>query len=356
VALPVHAEPVAWLACQYDVIATALIIWATVFYLSFLDKRYTASYALSLVAFVLAIGTKENAFVFPLLLSALHFFVIGKRDIRSLLGVLFVGAAGFALRWTSVGGIGGYSDSAGRSYTFQFDHSLSGLFRRAPATELFGFNWLQPELAWLIYLCAATATLLLVLACLSKPVRNGIVPFGIAWMIIALLPTHSLLYIAPGLTNSRFLYLSSVGLCLMLAALLQAIERSALQIILGVLVLLVFTAGFWHNLQAWRSASEEIAYFISQLKASEPDPPRDSVFIFTGLPDTHRGVFVFAVGIDSQVKFLYGRDDVKAERVSHPTVNIEDAPCVLRFAWDEEKMSLRRARTECRGQPSTNGF
>ena len=110
-------------------------------------------YALaSLVCMVLAILSKESAYIFPLLLVV---FLIAKRDLsRRRLGVLipfFVTAVAlFAYRWWLFGGIGGYRDPhTGQSQVLTLGFStLKALALRLWTALYFPINWSKEPGAW----------------------------------------------------------------------------------------------------------------------------------------------------------------------------------------------------------------
>src|SRR5215470_1735282 len=108
--MPIHPEAVVWISSRFDLMATCLIIWAAVLYLKFRRTGRWELYALALFLSGIAMLSKENAFMAPLLLLSLEYFAAPNRDKRSpilpLLGFALVTAATFGYLWIALGGIG----------------------------------------------------------------------------------------------------------------------------------------------------------------------------------------------------------------------------------------------------------
>src|SRR5215475_12969331 len=115
--LPIHPEAVVWISSRFDLMATCLIIWVAVLYLKFRQTGRWELYALALFLSCVAMLSKEIAFMAPLLLLSLEYFVAPNRDKRSpilpLLGFALVTAATFGYRCIALGGIGGYTHRDG---------------------------------------------------------------------------------------------------------------------------------------------------------------------------------------------------------------------------------------------------
>jgi hypothetical protein len=175
-------------------------------------------------------------------------------------------------------------------------------------------NWLQPGgPAMLTAVVLASVLLLaLVLSFRANVRRSRLIWFGLLWLVLASLPVHTLLLIGPGLTNSRVLYLGSVGLSIALGALLGSIEGTRLRVCWTLLLVLAFGLLLRHNLRAWQWTSDFSRNFLLELRRLEPSPPANAEFVLSDQPDTIRGVFFFHVGLSEAVKIAYGRPDLDA--------------------------------------------
>jgi hypothetical protein len=315
--MPIHPEAVVWPVNRFDVVATPLIIWAMVFYVNFRQTGRRWSYIWTLLIFLLAMHSKENAFVFPFLVIALEFFVLPKPRIKPMLGVMLLMIVTFCYRLAILGGLGGYRNSALSAGPKVFE----GLFIRTPAQMLFGYNWLQPGSVLLVIIASLTAGLLLTLAFTVKPefssqTKRGTFWFSLVWIPLAGLPAHFFLLVGAGLTNSRVYYLSSAGAAVLIAVLINSIDPGSLRQGLKVALVLLLSLGLFHNLQAWQWTSKLSHRFLIELKQLEPSPPPGAEFLFRELPTTIRGVFFFNAGLEEAVNLTFDRQDLRARRVS----------------------------------------
>lgn len=322
--LPIQPEAVVWIASRFDLMATCLIIWAIVLYLKFRRTGRRELYILALFLSFIAMLSKENAFMAPLLLLSLEYFA-PKRDIRSailpLLGFTLLAAATFGYRWIALGGIGGYTEQNGTSAAYNLGFkTIEGLFLRAPSQLLLGFNWYAPNVAPAVVFASLAAAVMIVLAFFYRPSQSnkGVIRFCLAWMLIGYLPAHFLILISPGLTNSRVLYLSSVGVAVLLAVLLSGIEQAAARKALKLALILLLSLGLSHNVAAWRRVGDLSHELLTELKRLVPDPPPSAVFVFRQTPREIEGIFYHGT-LYQAVKLTYNRTDLWAMRE-------EDAP------------------------------
>ena len=343
--LPIQPEAVVWIASRFDLTATCLIIWSMVLYLKFRRTGRRWPYILALLLTFIAMLTKENAFMAPLLILSLEYFATPKREVRSaippLLGFMLLAAATFGYRWVALGGIGGYADRNGNSAAYNLGFkTIEGLFLQAPSQLLLGFNWYAPNVAWAAVFASLTAAALIALALFYKPSQSsrGGVRFCIAWILIGYLPAHFLTLIGPGLTNSRVLYLSSVGLAILMSVMLSGIERAAPRKVLKLALILLLSLGLSHNVAAWRRVGDLSREFLTELKRLVPDPPPDAVFVFGQKPPYIEGIFYHGA-LHQAVNLNYNRTDLGAiwgeeafPESSPGALNLTGRP-IIRVKW-----------------------
>ncbi len=316
--LPIQPEAVVWIASRFDLMATCLTIWAIALYLKFRLTGRRELYVLALFLSFIAMLSKENAFMAPLLLLSLEYFAMPKREIRSailpLLGFTLLAAATFGYRWFALGGIGGYADRNGTSAAYNLGFkTIEGLFLRAPSQLLLGFNWRTPNIVPAVVCASLAAAVMIVLAFFYRPSQSnkGVIRFCLAWMLIGYLPAHFLILIGPGLTNSRILYLSSAGLAVLLALLLSGIERAAMRKALKLALILLLSLGLSHNVAAWRRVGDLSRDLLTELKTLVPDPPPHAVFVFRQMPRDIEGIFYHGT-LYQAVNLTYNRTDLQA--------------------------------------------
>lgn len=347
--LPSHAEALAWMVSRFDLLSACFTVWALVLYLRFRNSGRKSVYIAALVFFLLAVLSKENAYVVPLLLLSAEYLLIPSPRFRPALAFMFLAAILFGYRWIVLRGIGGYSDSRGQPATLQLGFkSFEGVFIRGPAQSLLGYNWLQPPVVPISVVASLTAAILLMLALYARagavgPRRTA---FCGSWMVLTIAPAHPLLLIGAGLTNSRILHLGSIGLALLLALLLASLG-AARRIRAGTVGLLVvlLTLGALHNLEAWQRTSRLSGEFLSEIKQLEPSPPPRAEFVFHDMPDTIRGVFFLREGLSDAIRMAYDRDDLDAKRASDapasPSDALQDSIIDLRWAGETPPLLQR---------------
>ena len=316
--MPIQPEAVVWIASRFDLTATCLIIWAIVLYLKFRRTGRRELYILALLLSFIAMLSKESAFMAPLLLLSLEYFAASKRDIRSailpLVGFTLLAAVTFGYRWVALGGIGGYADQNGNSAAVNFGFkTIEGLFLRAPAQLLIGFNWYAPNVARAVVVASLVAAGMIVLAFFYRPAQSnkGVIRFCLTWILIGYIPAHFLILIGPGLTNSRVLYLSSVGVAVLIAVMLSGVERPAPRKALKLALILLLSLGLSHNVAAWRRVGDLSRDLLTELKALVPDPPPRAIFVFRETPRDIEGIF-FHGTLYQAVNLTYNRTDLWA--------------------------------------------
>jgi hypothetical protein len=254
----------------------------------------------------------------PLLLLSLEYFTMPKREIRSaippLLGFALLAAATFGYRLVALGGIGGYADRNGDSAAYKLGFkTIEGLFLRAPSQLLLGFNWYAPDVAWAAVFASLAAAVMIVLAFFYRPAQSSkeVVRFCLAWMLIGYLPAHFLSLIGPGLTNSRILYLSSVGLAILLSVMLSGIEQATPRKALKLALILLLSLALSHNVAAWRRVGDLSRELLTELKRLVPDPPPHAIFVFHQKPHYVEGIF-YQGALYRAVNLTYNRTDLWA--------------------------------------------
>jgi len=252
-------EAAVWIAGRFDLIATFFVLAGLLFFIrshAEVSPLGSVYYVASLACMVLAILSKESAYIFPFLLVLL---LIAKRDLcRRQIGILLpfftTTAALFTHRWWLFGGIGGYRDTqTGQAQALAFGLStLKALALRLWMALYFPINWSTEPGAWL---AALTLVYVGAMAWLttSRPNRR-LMAFALGFVIVSALPPLHLLVIGAGLGNSRLLYLPSVGFCIMLAVGADGLRGRFRWLVPGV-ILAFHVAALQHNLTSWEYVS-----------------------------------------------------------------------------------------------------
>jgi hypothetical protein len=333
--LPVHVETVAWMGARFDLLSACLGTWALALYMRFRRHGKWGAFVACLLLVCLAVLSKENAFVIPLLIIAAEWLLAPARRFGPPLAVLAVTATVFAYRWLVLGGIGGYAPT-GRPIVFDFGlKTLEGLLIRGPSLMLLGYNWHQPAGFAFLFAVGLTAALLLVSAWHGEPGRNGRARllFGFVWAVCAIAPTHSFLFINASMANSRILYFGSVGMALFVSQVIHGIRVPRVRETAMIFLPALLAIGALHNLTAWRWTSQLTKNTLAELRALDPKPRAGTHYVFHDLPDTVRGVYFLRSGFADAIRFTFGRDDVSGDRAGTPPA--AETP-VVHIQWKAE--------------------
>jgi Flp pilus assembly protein TadD len=227
---PIHTEAVDWIAALPDLGCTLFLLIALVLFLA--ARRTEQSHRpawlfplLSLAAFATSLLWKETSAVFPILVVA-YVLIVEKTGLRSALKASAAYWAVFALylivRFSVLGGVA----------TGARDWTLNPLQLLLTTSHLMLSYWLK--LAWPFQLNAyyvfspvrsltdprAIAAIVFVLAAIAGLVylvrRAPLPAFATLWVVITLLPAMDIYAVGRNVFAERYLYLPSIGFCLLL--------------------------------------------------------------------------------------------------------------------------------------------
>lgn len=329
-------EAVTWIAGRFDLVASFFVLAGLLFFIQGQNEASPLrhfSRAASLAFMVLAILSKESAYIFPLLLIPV---LIANREphrrqIAPLIPFFVTVTALFAYRLWLFNGIGGYRDSqTGEAQALRFGlATIKGLGLRMWTALYFPINWSTEPAAWLAVLILVYMGTLYWLTA-SRPNRALIIA-GVGFTVISAIPPLHLLGIGAGLANSRLLYLPSVGFCITLAAAVDGLQGRGRWIAPGV-ILLFHLAALQHNLNQWGHVSDKARAATGvAVHCIGPDTKKITE---AGVPGTLMGVPFFGNVSSDHLQFVLS--------VQHGTA------CPLRLRspsakllWDESDEKLR---------------
>jgi protein O-mannosyl-transferase len=230
---PVHTESVAWIAAVTDLQLTLFFLLAFLFYLQSADPRDArkpAMQAAMTAAFVLAVTSKEQSLMLPVLATVYEHFFREDR-VQSTFGQK-VGR--YYLLWLVT--------AAYLFFRIRFFGAL------APVLQISDLTWPQTilssvslvgqyigKLLWPAQLCAfyvfkrstslfeprvlAGLLVLLMLTALFVILwkRSRTTAFAVIWMLVTLAPVLNPRWMAANVFTERYLYLPSVGFCWLVA-------------------------------------------------------------------------------------------------------------------------------------------
>jgi len=313
---PRHAESVAWVSGNTDLLATALGLGAVQCAVASLPARRRMASAVALTA--LAALAKESAFVLPAL-AALALWACAPEgaDRRELLRVPAAMALAlvpiFALRLLAIGGLGGYSDGlpgattlvgslASYAVATVTPHQLEVVRHPLLLAIPLAFVALASVTAWRLHTHGERARLRLVI-------------LGLVWFVMALAPALAEPLDLNNATGERLLFLPSVGLALLLAALLPdrtqlgrwggsaAAGCAALAVLFAAAAALCLASA-----ANWVSATDLAERTVDQALAAAP--PSGGELVLLSIPESYRNAHVFTNSFDRAVQ-RQGRTDLR---------------------------------------------
>jgi hypothetical protein len=345
-------EAVAWISAHFDRVSAFFFLCGLILFIHSLRKTAHPRLCrvLALACMILAILSKEAAFIFP---GVLFLFMLqqkveassaeGRKDAapgryRPLIPFFAVAALLFAYRWMLFGGIGGYRDIAtGRPTIWMtgFVSAAKVLLFRLWAVLFFPINWkTQPGFFFSILLTLAIGAL-----CWTAFSRSGCKPlvFPLGFVLLAALPPLHLLLIGSDLQKSRLLYLPSVGFCLLLGL---AVERMTprVRLLVPAALMIFHLAALAHNLDGWAYASEKARDACTE--AVRHIGPGTGKVVVAGLPQSLDGIAFFANGFPECVQMQRKGPPVSIELQpeSKPIASEDDSSLLW---WDSSARELR---------------
>jgi hypothetical protein len=321
-------ESTVWIAGRFDLLATCFVLSGLL--------AFAAQWrVLSLAFLVLALLSKEEAYIFPLLavLLAVSLRIPWRKATPLLSLFLLVTCILFVYRWKLQGGIGGYTDLKSGAPLFGELGSLQAirsLALRLWAVLFFPINWSRQPGVLLGSVTAAYVAALVWLAANRTGRLALLFPLGTVFLA-ALPPLHQLL-IGPDLQKSRLLYLPLVGFSLLLATAVEPLEPRARWIVPAAILLFQFTA-LQHNLDAWRRTGE-VAKQSCIAAASCLRPGATKVDVWN-MPGSLDGVYFLDLGLKECIHMQTPSVAPEVEFHSGDPTAAQD-----QLIWDETSLGL----------------
>jgi hypothetical protein len=325
-------ESTVWIAGRFDLLATCFVLSGLL--------AFAAEWRVLSVAFlVLALLSKEEGYVFPLLalLLAISLRIPWRKAAPLLSLFLLLTCILFAYRWKLQGGIGGYTDLKSGAPLFGELGALQAirsLGLRLWAVLFFPINWSRQPGMLLGLVTAAYLAALVWLAASRTGRLVWLFPLGTV-LIAALPPLHQLL-IGPDLQKSRLLYLPLVGFSLLLATAIEPLEQRARWIVPAAILLFQFAA-LQHNLDAWRRTGEIAKQ--SCIAAARCIRPGTSKLEVWNMPGSLDGVYFLDLGLSECIQM---QTQSSAPVVELHSGDPKDAQQVEgQLTWDKLNSQLR---------------
>jgi len=356
---PLHPEPVINLSARVDLIVTLFATLAIVGFIAYRRYRLPGYYLMSLAAFILALLSKESAIILPLFFVAYDLtFTRGLpshpryASLVIYLPFILLLIIYFGVRFYFLGNVGGYagfasSGSIGEQATSiiqQDPGSLAASLGRALflPVNLEIFN--HPKVALVFPL------ILFVLIMTSfRSFSNRKFLFSLAFLVVSAVPLVGALPIPENMVNSRYLYLTSIGIALSLAAIVSTPGTTTLikwaKGSTGALLAILMTVLVIINSEAWSKVSHLTSGVISQTHNLYPQAAAGSEFFFFGIPHRVAGIPVF-LDMSDPVSLIYdpakveGYHDFLPQDQAHNDMGDGLGKDKFALFWDNEKSRM----------------
>jgi len=351
---PAHPEAVTWLAGRYDVLSGTFVMLMAIFWCEArlkTDSRYMIP---SLIAFFLAIHSKEVAYAAILTLPILD-WVLNSRTKREyghagggvgwrwkwyiVFFAVFLCSVGF--RFWLYNSLGGYTDEHNQSaylsagFTEIYSNLVAGdlLMLFTPISRILWTGWSTSLKA-----IFSISGILLLAGILFSVVRSAIearntsdiklvgIVAAVIWILIFLAPVITVNGVKSSLDYSRFLYIPAFGLAFLIGTTADRLPRLAIpwSVILALVLLMSLGLSGYaltkHNgtwLEAGRISSR-LATIMDNGTSSLPD---NSVVYLINFPWLWKGAHCAPVDYGGWLEFKYGipgTDTIELGTVSNP--------------------------------------
>lgn len=387
---PAHTEIVSWVANESDLLVAIFCLSGAILYMeahrTTSPARFISRYILALTCFTLALLSKESAagfilvpLAYDILFGSRSKLFQGWRNVHTWLGIAtrqlpFFGVLMLylAVRLTFLGDIGGYASEPGQAPL------LVSVFMESYAKWMvMPFNSVEPTL--LIGVIVLLIVFRYVLSSKALQQARGeqheaitgphpsslafhpvsMAAFGLVWLLLFLLPVIGT---APSV---RFAYLPTIGLSLLIAAILTPTTWSSagpasdpqanytsrrlygLSAVTLLFSLLIFGVLAYSALSAlahqdaWYRASQTANYVLSQTHDIQPHLADYSYVYAVGLPDSNEEALIFRTGFPHAIQLIY--DNPTIDAVTAPSFRIlEDRLNVTYFVEYRDSRIIKR--------------
>ncbi|MBI5302598.1 MAG: hypothetical protein HY868_10705 [Chloroflexi bacterium] len=326
--MPVHAEAVSWLAANYDVWCGIYFLLAISFFILYRRKLAWRFYLIALIAFALALSSRETALTFPAIVFAYDaiYWRQHRTDLRRIVIEhipFWVVAAGRLIFFGH-----GYRGLtlAPEGWAYYVDANLARVFD--PLAESLG------DLRWVALGCVA---------CLLLAYRwRAEIIFGLLWIPITLFTT------TVGGVNDRSFYIPSFGVALVGAIVLASFVQHKTWVariagLAGVgAVILLYSNSLWARNQAYVRASQVTQAILQRVTESHPTMPPEARLVFAGVPDaTTEGAPVFGAGFWEALTIVYDDPSLQISKSSRFPIWLDDLDRTFFFQVDHRRVAER---------------
>ncbi len=343
---PFHSEALFWIVGRGSILCTLLSLLSIVFFIR--KNESVWFYLLSLLCFLCALLSYEEAWILPLIIVVLIWAKPNANKRTSLLyaaGFLFVFLLYFLGRYFFTNDMIGTPYGSARMIDFnlvRWCKNAAALVARSLVIPM------QSSLIFVLSVAFVFAAIVLLLFFFRKKINAVIVVSGVCFLL-SLLPVIPLGIDTHDTESERFLYFPSLFLAIFFTQLISFVfERKLwLAYLLAILEIIALRLSY-NNFNRSSKVTE------TTILALHKTGRADTIFC-THLPDEYKGAFIFRNGFASAVK-LIKKDSVHSvvilsgSELFHPSKNYRaefiypftNQGNNLQIEWKEDKVILKR--------------
>lgn len=288
---PAHTEAVAWISERHTLLSALFYIAAMTAYVQYrMDKR-RAYYSISLVSFMLALFSKEDAVTLPFALLCYEWIVHSGKRWRLLVPYVALLCCYIFFKIFVLRTLGGYELKPiffEKSFPFWIKYYV--LYKlKTLYLPYYAEKWVLPWYAF--FLLPALPV------CLWFSEKKA--AFLVVFLFVSMLP-YVLLLTGPHM-GAWYVYIPSVSFCILLSMFLMYLVektrksfRHSLITCLVVIVASFYVYAISYRLGDWMVASELCRKLPLQIKSLLPENTKGLKLYVYGLPHNYKGAYVFA--------------------------------------------------------------
>jgi len=312
---PLHTGAVSYVAGRADSLALSFMLLCFIFYIKHLDHNKIKFYFLTLLAFVLALLSKEITLILPALLCLYHVSFAEKRKIflkngkSALFSIAFIAGAYIALRLTIFRPF-----LITNIYKSSLIQRIPGLFVAITGYVrllFLPFN-LHMEYGNRVFnpgdprVITGVAIVVFFLAyAIAQRRKNSIFFFSIAWFFVALIPVSNI-YPINAYMAEHWLYIPSIGVFLALGNILKNIyekdKTRALAIVFTIALTVYFSYLTIKQNNYWNNATN----FYEKTLEYSPTSPRVLNRLgmkYMEMGDIDKAVFLYEKALEADPRY-----------------------------------------------------
>jgi len=274
---PIHTEAVTYISGRADPLALLFMLLCSIFYLKRPPSKGMGTYLLMMVSYALALFSRENSLILPVLVLLYHYSFKKKLKIKEFFSLVSIAFVYILLRITILKAL------------LEGDINNTTLLQRLPGFFVAITNYIKllflPTNLHMEYggdlvrwgnpqaILGAVLLFALVIFAFRKKENNRLTFFAFTWFFVALLPVSNL-YPINAYMAEHWLYVPSIGFFLIVAKVISSLCRTKDFRIFAVMIAISsITFYSYLTIRQNRHWRDSISFYEHALKSS-PSSPR----------------------------------------------------------------------------------